>query len=256
MLPLGIQLYTVREYMQNDFYGTIKKVAEIGYKGVEFAGFYDKDPKEVRRFLDDNGLVCHSSHDPFPDKDNVNMLIDRMSVLGGTRSISGVGPDAVNTEDKAKRTIERFAAAAELFKGSGIRFAVHNHWWEFYIKYNGKTFFDMLCEQVPEIESELDLLWCAVGNSDPVEVIKKHPKNITMLHCKDGNFDRPWKEGDKVSQTANGFGSVGIDKARKAGEANCAEWAVVELDGYDGEMWDAVKDSHRWLTENGLAKGK
>ena len=256
MLPLGIQLYTVRDYMKDDFYGTIKKVADIGYKGVEFAGFFDHDPVEIRKFLDDNGLVCHSSHDPFPDKDNANMLIDRLSILGGKRSISGVGPGAVDTEDKAKATIEQFAAAAELFKGSDIRFAVHNHWWDFYYSYNGKTFFDMLCKQVPGIESQLDVLWCAVGNSDPVEVIGKHPKNITMLHCKDGNFGRPWKPNDPITQTAAGLGSVGMDKVIKAGEAHCAEWAVVELDYYEGEMWDAVADSHKYLTEQKLCLGK
>ena len=256
MLPLGIQLYSVRDFLQKDFYGSIKKVADIGYKGVEFAGFYDNDPKEVRKFLDDNGLVCHSSHDPFPTKDNVNMLIDRMSVLGGSHSISGVGPGDVDTEDKAKKTIERFAEAYELFKGSDIRFALHNHWWEFYYKVGDKCFFDALMEQVPGIESQLDVFWVTVGNADPIEVIKKHPDNVTLLHCKDGHFPQPWNPGDNVSMCANGSGIVDLKNIIKTGEANKAAWAIVEIDSFDGNMWDAVADSHKWLTENGLAIGK
>ena len=256
MLPIGIQLYTVRDFMAEDFYGSIKKIADIGYKGIEFAGFFDNDPKEIKKFIDGLGLVCHSSHDPFPNSSNVNEIIDYLSILDGEFSISGVGPDDVNTEDKAKATIEKFAKAVNLFKGSNIKFGVHNHWWEFFYKVDGVPFFDVLMKEVPDICSELDIFWATLGGADPVEVIKKYPKNITLLHSKDGKNKHPWNhETDPVNMTANGDGNIDVKGCVEAGYKTAVSWNVVELDTFDGNMWDAVEDSYKYLISSGLCKG-
>lgn len=255
MLPVGIQLYTIRDFMEKDFYGSIKKIADIGYKGVEFAGLFGNNPKEIRTFIDDAGLICHSSHDPFPNKDNVNELIDNLSVLGGVYSISGVGPDAVNTEDKAKETIEAFALACDLFKNADIKFGVHNHWWEFYYNVDGMSFFDALIKAVPDIYSELDIFWATLGGADPVEVIKKHPDNIALIHSKDGKCELPWDPKDPIIMVANGDGNIDIKGSVEAGEARNVKWNVVELDFTDGDMWTAVEKSYKYLTDSGLCIG-
>ena len=257
MLPVGIQLYSVRDFMEKDFYGSIKKIADIGYKGVEFAGFYNNEPKEIRKFIDDLGLVCHSSHDPFPTKENINEIVDNISILGGDFSISGVGPDDVSTEERAKATIDRFAEAVSLFEGSGVKFAVHNHWWEFFYKVNGMIFFDALIKAVPNICSELDVFWTTLGGSDPVKIIEKYSKNIVLLHSKDGNCKLPWNhEIDPVIMLANGSGNINIKGCIEAAKNSMISWNVVELDFTDGDMWKAVAKSYEYLTKNGLCTGR
>src|SRR5271169_3778668 len=82
MKPISIQLYSVRELCKQDFFGTLKKIADIGYKGVEFHSLWDKTPVEVRKALDDLGLVASSTHGEFPTPNNLDKLVETANTLG------------------------------------------------------------------------------------------------------------------------------------------------------------------------------
>ena len=111
----------------------------MGFAGVEFAGYHGHTPKELRRILDDLGLVASSAHGPFPAPENVAEVIDTARTLGFTRHIAGCGPKEFETKEMTLRTATRAQAAADLLKGSGITFGMHNHYWEFDHVFDGQT---------------------------------------------------------------------------------------------------------------------
>ena len=247
----GLQLYTVRDFMAKDFYGTIKKVAEIGYKGVEFAGYFDEDPKEIRKFIDDLGLTCCSSHVGGPTEENVEKECETLKILGTDKFVANIGWDG--TGEGFKKTFEKFQKSVEMTKQYGIKLYIHNHWWEHEAKPFGKPFFEYVLENIPELMSECDLGWTLFSGYDPLERVEKYNDKIGLLHCKDCNIKdvSTWAGGTIVrtklaTQVANGDGSA---KIKECVAASKADWAIVELDQYDGCMWEAVEKSYKYLTE-------
>lgn len=253
MKPISIQLYTLRPdvYPEGvDLPGVLRTVAEIGYKGVEFAGLHGYDPKEVRSVLDDLGLKCSSSHCGIPTKDTVAKIAETELVLGNTKCIGGFGPDDLKTLDGCKAAAERLMQAAELLKGYGMQCGFHNHWWEFEQKFeDGRTAYDVLMEEAPAVFSELDTYWTAWGKTDPVDVLKRYGSRIPLLHIKDGMLEQAHPH------LAVGDGKMDFPTIVGAMDNNVVEWLIVELDAYNGPMLEAVKRSYEYLTKNGLAVG-
>ena len=149
------QLYTVRDLSAEDFPATLRAIAEIGYKGVEFAGLHGHDPKEIGRMIADLGMKCSSSHTALPVKENVAEMADIEAALSNTRLISGFGPDDFKTPDAVKRAAEKFTTAAELLKPYNMQFGFHNHWWEF-DSIEGRYIYDILMAEAPKAFSELE----------------------------------------------------------------------------------------------------
>ena len=247
MLKSGIQLYTLRDQMAKDFYGTIKRVADIGYKGVEFAGLYDEDPKKVREYIDSLGLTCHSCHEAFPTTENADKIAETLKTLGTDCWVGGVGGDAMDTEEKFNKTIEEFAKACEIAESKGLKFFMHNHWWEFYYKVDGVSFYDAVMSKCPTLNSELDVFWTVVGGGCPVSTIRKYGDKISLIHSKDGILTKPWNPGDAFEMKANGEGIVPIKDCIETTKS--AKWAIMELDEVNGDMWEAVEKSYNYLTK-------
>lgn len=114
--PISVQLYSFRDRAATDFAGVLRDLSEMGYKGVETCGLAGKTAGEVRRIVDDLGLVVSSAHSNLPSKDNLNEIVDTARTLGYEYIISGLGADAFRTMDAIKAGAERFQAAAELLK--------------------------------------------------------------------------------------------------------------------------------------------
>ncbi len=248
MKPIGLQLYSLREMAAKDFIGVLEKVADIGYKGVEFAGLHGHDPKEIKKIIDSLGLKVTSSHCALPTKENAQEVIDTESILGNTKLISGFGPQDFATADDVKRAAEKFAVAGDLVKPHGMKFGFHNHWWEF-AQIDGKYVYDMLMEGAPNVFSELDVYWTAYGKADTVEIVKKHSARLPLLHIKDG----PLVEGKP--HTAVGKGAMDMHAIIGAADPNVLEWLIVELDDCATDMLDAVVDSYKYLVSEKLAEG-
>jgi sugar phosphate isomerase/epimerase len=248
--PISVQLYSVREAAAKDFPGTLKKIAEFGYAGVEYAGLHGHSAKEIAKIVKDLGMVSSSAHVGFPTKENIGQLVDDAKALGYQFLISGFGGDDMKTEDQAKACAEKFAHAVEMVKPYGLKFGMHNHWWEFDRKFGGKTPYEIILAGAPNMFSELDIYWSTRGGADTVSVVKTWGKRIPLLHVKDGDLT------EKIVHKAVGEGKVPIQAIVNAADAKVLQWVVVELDACDTDMLEAVKKSYNWLVGNGLATGR
>ncbi len=248
--PVSVQLYSVRDQAAKDFAGVLKKIASFGYTGVEFAGLHNLTPKEVRNIIDDLGLVASSTHGPMPDRGNLTEIVDAAHVLGYDCHISGCGPDDFKDVETSKRTGARFQEASQLLKAQGLRFGVHNHWWEFNKNFKGKLPYDIALEAAPGALCEIDTYWVKFGGPDPANLIKRFSSRTNFLHIKDGPLQK-----DKA-MTAVGQGRMNWKPIMEAASASAAEWLVVELDSCDTDMLEAVQQSIQYLVEQGYGKAK
>lgn len=249
MKPISIQLYSVREMAAKDFPGTLRAIADIGYKGVEFAGLHGHDPKEIAKLVADLGMQVSSSHTGLPTPESVGQIVETESALGNTRVISGFGPDAFKTVDGVKQAAAKFNKAAELLKPHGMTYGIHNHWWEF-DTLDGRYVYDILMAESPGFFSELDVYWCAFGKADPVQIVSKYKSRLPLLHIKDGMLE----EGKHV-HTAVGAGLLDMPAIVGAADPSLLEWLIVELDACETDMLEAVRESYEYLTSAGLGVG-
>ncbi len=187
---VGLQLYTVRSEMPKDFAGTIAKVAQTGYKEVEFAGYFDHTPKEVREIVDKNGLTAPSTHLGYDLIENkLPEMIEVAHVIGHKYIVCPWIDEKQRTADGWKRAVELFNKAGEATEKAGIQFCYHNHSFEFspVEGLGGKGAYDyLLAETNPKyVKMEMDLCWISVAGKDPVEYFKKHPGRFPLVHVKD-----------------------------------------------------------------------
>jgi sugar phosphate isomerase/epimerase len=188
---VGVQLYTVRDLMKKDFAGTIGKVATIGYKEVEFAGYFDHSPSDIRAILDKDGLAapsCHVSMDIV--QNHWPESLEAAHAIGQTFIVCPwIDEKERKTADGWKHVVEIFNKAGEASQKAGIQFAYHNHWWEFGpdAALGGKLPYDYLLESTdPKLmKMEMDLGWASVAGQDPVAYFKRYPGRFPLVHVKD-----------------------------------------------------------------------
>jgi sugar phosphate isomerase/epimerase len=185
---LGVQLYTVRKQMKHDFEGTLAKVAAIGYKEVEFAGYFDRSPRDVRATLDRLGLVSpatHVAYDTLGDKWPGE--IESAKIIGQSYIVCPWIPKKIRKRrDGWQHAAETFNRAGEASQKAGIQFAYHNHWFEF-LPVNGKLPYDVLLEACDPnlVKMELDLCWITLGGGDPLKYFDRYPGRFPLVHVKD-----------------------------------------------------------------------
>jgi sugar phosphate isomerase/epimerase len=249
MKPIALQLYTLRDKAAEDPMWVLKTVAETGYKGVELAGMYGMTAPELTKVISDLGMTIPSAHVAMPTAENIAESVDTCKALGADFLVSGFGPDEMTTLDSVKACADKFQTAAELLQPHGIRFAFHNHWFEFSNVFNGKPAYDVLLERAPSAGSELDVYWCADGGNDPVAVLRQHSARIPLLHIKDGDL-----QPDRMHK-AVGSGKLDMPRIIGAADESVLKWVIVEMDNCATDMVEAVKQSYKYLTSEGLALG-
>jgi sugar phosphate isomerase/epimerase len=194
---VGLQLYTVRDLMKKDFDGTIAKVAEIGYKEVEFAGYYDRSPQDVRAILEKDGLTSPSTHVGYDIVEKKwSEALDAAHTIGHTFVVCPwIDAKQRKTPDGWKRAAELFNHAGEAAQKAGIQFAYHNHAFEFEPSeaLGGKLPYDfLLAETDPNlVKMEMDLCWITVGGQDPVKYFDRYPGRFPLVHVKDWTTKGP-----------------------------------------------------------------
>jgi sugar phosphate isomerase/epimerase len=196
---IGLELYTVRNLLKEDFEGTIAKVAKIGYKEVEFAGYLNDLPdvkpslKRAREILDANGLSAPAAHIAYKmlSPENWPTVIEACKVLGHAYIVNpSIDRELAKTSDGWKRATEVFNRAGEESLKSGIVFGYHNHTEEFKALPDGKVPYDiLLTESDPKVvKMELDLGWAHEAHADPLQYFAKYPGRFPLVHVKD--FDQ------------------------------------------------------------------
>jgi sugar phosphate isomerase/epimerase len=193
-MPLGVQLYSVRDLLPKDFDGTLHKLSSIGYKVVEAAGYYNKTAAQWKQSMDAAGLRCISSHHALADlKSKFDELLEYAHGIGLEYIIcswAGIRRDPKKKGeldlDDWRWTADQFNEMGRKIKAAGLTFGYHNHWVEFGTE-NGTVFYDELLKRTdPQyVVFEMDCGWVVAGGHNPVQYLNAHPGRFPLFHVKD-----------------------------------------------------------------------
>jgi len=189
-IPMGIEMYSVREALTKDPQGTVRAIAEMGYQGLEFYGPYfewsQAQTKEMKKLLDDLGIRCFSTHNSSDNfkKENIQKAIDLNLILGSKYEVMASSQPKPGL-DGWKEIAEVLNFAAEKLEGAGLKAGYHNHQLEF-IPIDGVRPMEVLAKNTkPSVMLQLDVGTCVEVGSDPVAWIRANPGRIHSVHCKD-----------------------------------------------------------------------
>ena len=251
---VGIQLYTVRDQMKQDLPGTLAHIAQIGYKEVEFAGYFGRKPNEIRRILAKNKLSAPSSHVPYPtDWKAWSQTLADAKTAGHQYVVVAWTPDEMRTRPGGfKAVADDFNKAGAAARKAGLRFAYHNHDYELKSAADGGSDelpFDTLLKNTdPKLVTyEMDLYWMVKGGADPIDYMKKYPGRFTLVHVKDATA-APERNMANV-----GSGTIDFPKifAYDADHGSHIAHAFVERDDATSlpDPFAAVKASYDYLAK-------
>jgi sugar phosphate isomerase/epimerase len=241
---IGVQLYTLRKEMGNDFEGSLQKIAAIGYEQVEFAGYYDRTPQQVKEILVRHELEAPSAHVSLADlRMKLDASIDAAKVIGHKLIVCPyLNPDDRKTIDDYKRHAETFNKAAAACKQAGIEFGYHNHDFEF-IPIGGQVPLDVLMAETDKnlVKLELDLYWIKKGNQDALAYMKKYQGRVIAFHVKDMD------NTPKQAFTEVGRGTINFKDIFAQSKSAGVKYYIVEQDQCPGSPFDSIKISHDYL---------
>jgi sugar phosphate isomerase/epimerase len=249
-ISVAIQLYSLRNEMAKDFIGTLKKVKEMGYAGVEFAGLHEKAASEVSEALKEIGLIPVSAHVPLEEilKDAEKTMETYASIGLKYMAIPYLAVERRPESGNFAQTLSDIKFACEKAKAHGITMLYHNHDFEFDIV-DGEYYLDTIYRTVPAdlLQTEIDTCWVNVAGEDPSAYVIKYKGRAPIVHLKD--FTMPSREnkenlyeliGIQSTEKSNskdgfsfrpvGYGVQDIPKILTAAENVGATWVVVEQD--------------------------
>lgn len=193
---VGLQLYSIRDAMDADVPGSLQKVADLGYRNLEMAGysdgqFYGYAPTEFKKMANDLGMDVLSSHTMVEAEgitlDNAKIMADAHAELGVKYCVQPWVNDEDRNIETYKKMIGDWNEVGKIMKEAGIQFAYHNHNFEF-INIDGIVpYYDLFMKEMDAdlITMEIDLYWVTKAGQDPVEMIKKYPGRFQLFHLKD-----------------------------------------------------------------------
>ncbi|MEA2735310.1 MAG: hypothetical protein QOE14_1761 [Humisphaera sp.] len=252
MIPISVQLYTVRDLIAKDFAGTVKQVATIGYKSVEMAGYGNlKTAAEAKKALDDAGLSVAGAHAPIEvlEKD-VEKVMDENEALGSKLIICPWMPEARRKDAEGWKAVAKsLNQIGRACHERGIDFAYHNHSFEFQ-KFDGKSGLDILFENSEPhlMKAEIDVYWVKHGGEDPVARITKLGDRVIALHLKD------MAAGDDKKFAEVGTGILDFKAILEAATKNGVHYGAVEQDNtYGKDPLESIKTSYENLKKLGAS---
>ena len=252
---VGLQLYTVRDLMKADFDGTIAKVAQIGYKEVEFAGYFGRTGQQVRAACDKNGLVPISTHVQYDELDDkFPSVIETSKAIGlGYIVCPWIPEELRKSPDIWKQAAAKFNRCGELSKKAGMQFAYHNHWFEF-LPVNGKLPYDELLKECDAnlVKMEMDLCWITAAGGDPLKYFNAYPGRFPLVHVKDlktlpkVTTGGSQNYGDTVDLTEVGSGIIDWKKIFAQSDKAGIKHYIVEHDS-PKQPFDSIAKSYDYL---------
>ena len=250
-VPIGVQLYSLRDSLAVDFEGVIRKVAAQGYAGVESANaaFVSTTPKAAAQLFHELGLQVPSAHIALPLGDKKNEVLDTMHMFGSKNIVCPYIPaEEFASESGIKAHCEELNQADVVARENGMTLSYHNHWWEYRQQVNGRPAYKTMLENLaPTVNFEVDTYWVQTGGFNVVDVLHEYGDRAPLLHIKDGSTD------EKDSMVAVGDGVMDWSSIIPASKA---KWLIVELDRCATDMLEAVGRSYTYLTSKGYAHGK
>ena len=272
---IALQLYTIRNEIEEDMDASLQQVKEMGYDFVEFAGYFGKTATNVRNLLDKHGLKSVSVHQGYSIfLDEPEESVEYLKTIGAKYSaVPWMGKEKHKGSPEFAKTVEDFMNIGQLLQEAGITLLYHNHDFEFE-RYDGKFLLDWLFEAVPAniLQTEIDTCWVKLAGYDPAEYIRQYTGRSPIVHLKDFTsksftggpvyalIDESGKEGEKPSREDQRFrfrpvgqGVQNIPEILKAAEDAGTDIVVVEQDQCpDCSPMEVAKISRDYLRSLGL----
>ncbi len=268
-LPVAVQLYSVRDEMEKDFYGTIEAMKELGYDGVEFAGLFGEEPEKIKAFCEEIGIVPISAHVPYFDMlENPEKVLSDYAKIGCKYvAVPYLTEECRPGTPGFDATVEGIRKIGKAAKALGIQLLYHNHDFEF-VKIGDEYALDVLYSTIPAdlLQTEIDTCWVNVAGVNPAEYVEKYSGRAPVVHLKDfkksgeslgklydliGIDDEGSEQEEKntFSFMPVGYGVQDMPAILAACENAGAHWVVVEQDSpaKDDTPMNSVKLSREYL---------
>lgn len=257
-LPLGLQLYSVRDILPKDYEGTLKQLSALGFREVEAAGFFGRTPSQVKQAMEQAGLRCVSAHYPLkallPQLDEtiqygkdlgLNYIVCASPWFEDPSRVkdpNSRGAREAMTLDDWRWNADQFNRIGEKVNAAGMRFAYHNHTPEFRSE-NGVVFYQQLLRSTDpvKVSFELDCGWAVVAGVNPADYLTKYPGRFSMLHVKDFKMTPAVTPATAPSSTELGRGTIDYRAIFEAAKKAKIEHAFVEQEEFDMPAMAALK---------------
>jgi sugar phosphate isomerase/epimerase len=263
---VGLQLYTIRDAMTEDALGSLKKVADMGYKYVELAGysdgkFYGMVPSEFKKVVNDLGMEVISSHTMVEAEgitmENAQKMADDHAALDAKYCVQPWINEPDRNVESYKKMIADWNKVGEIMKGVGIQFGYHNHNFEFKPVDGMVPYFDIFLKEMDAdlITMELDCYWATKAGQNPVEMFNKYPGRFQLLHFKDATEkSEPYFDVVKDDITSVGSGTIDFKSIYAARETAGMKYLFVEDDNQgNGFPFKGIETSITNITTKILA---
>ncbi|WP_080873389.1 sugar phosphate isomerase/epimerase family protein [Oceanobacillus timonensis] len=240
MGTFGLQLYSVREAAADNLVETISLAADMGYQGIQFAGFFQTPAKKLKRLMDDKRIDAAGSHTGLDELvgDKLKETMAYNQEIGNSLLICPWLPEKDRkTKEDYQRTAEKLNEIGQRCKDNGMTFAYHNHHFEFET-FGGETGFDLLFGQTdPEfVQIELDCFWATYAGYEPTDIINKYGNRIVSLHIKDMK-----EENEKKRSIEIGSGILDLKTLLRVGKEHDVEWFIVEQEDFNGNPLESAR---------------
>jgi sugar phosphate isomerase/epimerase len=250
--PVGLQMWSLREYLPKDLAGTLAKIRAMGFRDVEGAGLWKHSAGELRAALDAAGLRCQSAHMSFERlRDDAPGAFAEAKALGASWVVCPWIPYGKEfTRDLALKTAEVFNRVATAAEGAGLRFAYHCHGYEMLPAPEG-TRFDTLAQNTDpkRVTFQIDVFHALYGGTDPVGLIKRYAGRVTSLHLKDLKKGAPITAGAAVGtpEVDVALGTGQVDWPAVLREAMRAGTALYYVEDESADPWGHIPQSVEYL---------
>lgn len=247
MAPLrfALQLYSVRDHLESDPAGTLKRVKEAGYDYVETAGTAGLSPADFKTLADEAGVRIISAHIGYDE-----VAADLPAVLEALRTfglkyavVPWIGTEMCPDKAAWLTAAQKLDEVGAAMRAQGIRLCYHNHDHEFRTQYNGETVFDLLfANTAPQhLAVQLDAGWAKVAGKSPEGIIRRYGTRLPLLHIKD------FRREDPPEVTEIGKGVVDWDPVFAAGRETGVDWYIVEQDESDTDSLESAAENARYM---------
>ena len=243
-IPVAVQMYTLRDDCEKDFAGTLKKVAELGFDGVEFAGFGGLSAREVKSLIDELGLQAAACHVPLEQLEtNLPQVIEDMKILGSNYVVCPYLMPDRRSEQDYQALISLLNQAGEKCQQEGLTLCYHNHDFELSRLADGRTALQAIFDDtnIDHVSAEFDIYWLTKAGEKPIEWINRYKNRTPIIHLKDMTLDSEQFFAER------GTGGVDLETVLNAGEEAGGEWWVVEQDVSRRTPLESIEISMNYL---------
>lgn len=243
---IALQLYTVRDAVAQDLLGVLRRVAAMGYRGVEFAGFAGVPVREVRDVLDGEGLTAVACHVGVPAlESDLEGALANVQEVGATYVVCPwIDPAIAHDATRWAEFVARLEPWARACEERGLRFAYHNHAFEFEARHDGELALDLLFRASPGVLMELDAAWAYAGGTDPVGYLRQYAGRVPLLHVKDVTVSGAERQTVELGQ-----GEVPLGAVLHAAQETGVEWLIAEQDHCQRDPMESAAANFDWLRQ-------